>query len=107
MVHQYQILYDTLVSKTKDYEPQFLTDIDEKKIPLLDGNGYDIMYQLYDMFMKKNNLPLRKFIVKEEECNDSAYDSITLDFKNMPVQLKALLYSFAETHFNSMSTDQI
>ncbi len=25
------------------------------------------MYQLYDMFMKKHNLPNKKFIIEEEE----------------------------------------
>ena len=99
MTHQYQILYDTLV-KIK-IEPPFLASLCEENMPPLDSNGYDILYQLYDMFMKKNNLPLEKFIIKEEEdCND--YHSITLDFKNMPVPLKALLYTFAKTHFDSM-----
>jgi hypothetical protein len=100
MTHQYQILYDNLITKIQVMDNIFLESLCEDKIPLLDDNGYDIMYQLYDMFMKKNNLPIKKFIIQEEEYNE--YNSITLDFKNMPLHLKALLYTFAQTHFNSL-----
>lgn len=98
MAHRYQFLYDTLMTQIKDLDSSVLDNLSEEKIPLLDSNGYDIMYQLYDMFMKKHNLPLKKFIVHEEEDSND-FDFVTLDFINMPVQLKGLLYIFAETHF--------
>ncbi len=37
------------------------------------------------MFMKKHNLPNKKFIIEEEENKD--FDTITFDFKNMPNEL--------------------
>ncbi len=85
MTHKYQILYDTLISKINAS-----TNLEINELPILDDDGYDIMYQLYDMFMKKHNLPNKKFIIEEEENKD--FDTITFDFKNMPNELKLLLY---------------
>ncbi len=51
--------------------------------------------------MKKHNLPNKKFIIEEEENKD--FDTITFDFKNMPNELKLLLYIFAETHYKALN----
>ncbi len=96
MTHKYQILYDTLISKINAS-----TNLEINELPILDDDGYDIMYQLYDMFMKKHNLPNKKFIIEEEENKD--FDTITFDFKNMPNELKLLLYIFAETHYKALN----
>ncbi len=53
------------------------------------------------MFMKKHNLPNKKFIIEEEENKD--FDTITFDFKNMPNELNLLLYIFAETHYKALN----
>ncbi len=74
-------MYDTLISKINAS-----TNLEINELPILDDDGYDIMYQLYDMFMKKHNLPNKKFIIEEEENKD--FDTITFDFKNMPNELK-------------------
>ncbi len=92
----YVILYDTLISKINAS-----TNLEINELPILDDDGYDIMYQLYDMFMKKHNLPNKKFIIEEEENKD--FDTITFDFKNMPNELKLLLYIFAETHYKALN----
>ncbi len=44
MTHKYQILYDTLISKINAS-----TNLEINELPILDDDGYDIMYQLYDM----------------------------------------------------------
>ena len=97
MTHKYQILYDTLISKINTS-----ANLEINELPILDDDGYDIMYQLYDMFMKKHDIPIKKFILEEEETKD--FDTITFDFKSMPNQLKLLLYIFAETHHKALNS---
>ncbi len=63
MTHKYQILYDTLISKINAS-----TNLEINELPILDDDGYDIMYQLYDMFYEKTQFyPIKKFIIEEEE----------------------------------------
>ncbi len=62
MTHKYQILYDTLISKINAS-----TNLEINELPILDDEGYDIMYQLYDMFMKKHNLPNKNLLLKKKK----------------------------------------
>ncbi len=48
MTHKYQILYDTLISKINAS-----TNLEINELPILDDDGYDIMYQLYDIVYEK------------------------------------------------------
>jgi hypothetical protein len=104
-MNKYQYLYDALEKtvQTKIQSMSFLKKLENltgKDILKLDEDGYDIMYQLYHMFMKKQNIHWKEFIITEEEF-DKCY-SITFDLKKMPLDLKALLYVFAETHIKSI-----
>ncbi len=62
MTHKYQILYDTLISKINAS-----TNLEINELPILDDDGYDIMYQLYDMFMKKHNYPIKNLLLKKKK----------------------------------------
>jgi hypothetical protein len=87
------------MDRIKDLDDEYLKSLKVDKLPNLDDDGNDIMYQLYDMFMKKHNIPLTKYISREEEDSDNSL--ITFDFEKMPSRLKGLLYIFSDTHYNA------
>ncbi|CCV02401.1 hypothetical protein IIV31_029L [Armadillidium vulgare iridescent virus] len=94
-IKQFEILFETLERSAKTK-----TNISDKDainiIEDLDQKGTNIIYILYSMFMKKNNLPLNKFILKETETPEQL--EIEMDFKKMPGNLKSILLQFADRH---------
>ncbi len=52
------------------------TNLEINELPILDDDGYDIMYQLYDMFMKKHNVPNKNLLLKKKKHKD--FDTITI-----------------------------